>query len=1227
MNAIEERLKRILNDRIVIIDGAMGTLIQQHHLQETDFRGEQFSNHSYDLKGNIDILNITQPQLIRYLHQAYLDAGADIIETCTFNANTISQSDYKLEESVYEINKSAASLAKGIASEYTAKTPDKPRFVAGVLGPTNKTLSISPDINNPAFRSVTFDQMAQAYYEQIRGLVDGGVDILLIETVFDTLNCKSALYAIQEYFITSGTSLPVMVSGTIVDISGRTLSGQTVEAFWISIAHAPHLLSVGLNCSLGARQMRPYIEELSAVADCYVSMHPNAGLPNALGEYDETPEIMAHSIEECLKKGYVNIVGGCCGTTPHHIKLIADGAKKYPPRKPAEKRPFLCLSGLEELVIRPESNFINIGERTNVAGSRNFKDLILNGNYESAVSIAHQQVENGAQIIDVNMDEGLLDSKKAMETFLNSIAVEPDIARIPVMVDSSQWDVIEAGLKCLQGKGIVNSISLKNGEERFKELARNIRHYGAAVLVMAFDEQGQATTYERRISILQRAYKILTEEIGFLPQDVILDPNVLTIATGIDEHNNYAVDFIRAIKWIKENLPLAPVSGGISNVSYSFRTCETVRRAMHSVFLYHAIKAGLTMGIVNAGQLDIYEEIQKILLELVEDVLLNRRPDATERLVAYANTFEKHEVEQKKEQVWRTLPPEERLKYSLVNGIADYVIEDTEAVRKQCQAPLDIIEGSLMDGMKTVGELFSSGKMFLPQVIKSARVMKKAVAYLMPFLEAYKDTPLKEKKRATIVLATVKGDVHDIGKNIVNVVLSCNNYKVVDLGVMVPSETILQTAKNENADMIGLSGLITPSLDEMIHIAKEMERDKFTVPLLVGGATTSRIHTAVKIDPHYSGAVVHILDASKSVPVVSQLASEKQKNTYIDSIKNEYANLREDFLQRAGEKYISISEARLNKLKINWNTTRIPKPRTAGVSVFKDYPLSEIRKYINWKPFFFVWELDGMYPQILNDPRTGTEAKKLLNDAQKMLDQMVDERLVHPNGVIGIFPANSVGDDIELYTDDSRTVALTAFHTVRQQVKKENGIPNRALADYIAPKESCIKDYVGCFVVTAGFEALQLSKYYKKEKDDYKSIMTQALADRIAEAFAELLHHRVRKKLWAYASDEDLTVDEILQGKYQGIRPAPGYPSYPDHSEKQVIFKILDAENNGGVSLTEHFAMNPPSSICGLYFAHTDANYFSIGKIGKDQVQDYSVRKELSLEETEKLLSTMLNYK
>ncbi|OGU37246.1 MAG: methionine synthase [Ignavibacteria bacterium RIFOXYB2_FULL_35_12] len=1230
MNYTLESLQNILQKRILVLDGAMGTMIQRHKLTEKDFRGERFKDHSHDLKGNNDLLNITHPEIIKNIHKAYLEAGADIIETNTFSANSISQADYKLEHTAYEINFEAAKIAKAAAQEFTAQNPSKPRFVAGALGPTNRTASLSPDVNDPGYRAITFDKLAKAYGEQAKGLIDGGTDILLVETIFDTLNAKAAIYAIQEYCNKNNINIPVMISGTIVDQSGRTLSGQTTEAFWISVSHTKNLLCVGLNCSLGGKQMRPFIEELSRIAPVFVSIYPNAGLPNEMGEYDETAEAMSEILNDFGENGFFNIVGGCCGTTPEHIKAITKVAKNIKPRKIPDGKPFLQLSGLEPLIVRPESNFINVGERTNITGSKNFAKHILAGNYNSALSIARNQVDGGAQILDVNLDEGLLDSEEAMTKFLNLLSSEPDIAKLPIMIDSSKWSVIEAGLKCIQGKCIVNSISLKEGEEAFKEHAKKIRQYGAAIIVMAFDEKGQGDSFQRRVEICERAYKILTKEIGFPPQDIIFDPNVLTLATGIEEHNNYGVDFIEAVRWIKQNLPLTKVSGGISNVSFSFRGNIVVREAMHSAFLYHSIKAGLDMGIVNAGQLEVYEEIPKNLLALVEDVILNRHPEATERLVAFAETVKQKDKEVAKIEEWRNWSVEERLKHSLVKGIDEFIEKDTEEARNNYPKPLNIIEGPLMAGMNVVGDLFGAGKMFLPQVVKSARVMKKSVAYLIPFLEVEKQNTGAKIGAGRILLATVKGDVHDIGKNIVGVVLGCNNYEIIDLGVMVSSEKILQAAIDHSVDVIGLSGLITPSLDEMVHVAKEMERLNMKLPLLIGGATTSRVHTAVKIAPNYGAPVVHVLDASRSVPVVSNLINPdtKVQSDFMQSVKAEYDQVRINHSKKlAAKNFVSLSQARQNRFSSDWNKLQIKKPEKLGVTLLQNYSLSALRKYIDWTPFFLTWELKGKYPAIFKNDKYGKEATRLFEDANKLLDRIINENLIAASGAFGLFPANTVAiDDIEIYSDDSRKGVRNVLHTLRSQGEKAQDSHNLALADYIAPKESRLKDYIGAFAVTAGIGIERIVQQFEKDYDDYNSIMMKALADRLAEAFAEHLHELVRKKYWGYSSEENLSSDELIKETYQGIRPAPGYPAQPDHTEKRTIFELLDVEKNVGITLTESLAMHPAASVCGLYFAHPEAKYFNVGKIGKDQVLDYHKRKGMSIDETERWLRPILNY-
>ena len=1225
------KIKKILDQRIMVLDGAMGTMIQRQGLEEIDFRGEKFKHHPYDLKGNNDILSITQPEIIKNIHREYFNAGADIVETNTFNGTSISQADYHTEEYVYDIHFSAAKIAKEVAEEFNNKDNNKPRFVAGALGPTNKTLSLSPDVNYPGFRAVTFDQMMKSYYDTARALIDGGVDILIIETIFDTLNAKAAIYAVDKICSEKGINLPIMISGTIIDQSGRTLSGQTTEAFWISIAHTKNLLSVGLNCSLGAEQMRPFVEEFSNIANVYLSVYPNAGLPNEMGEYDETPKITSGILEEFAESGFINLVGGCCGTTPAHIKAISEKVKKFKPRIIPQQEPFLRLSGLEPVVVRPETNFVNIGERTNVAGSKKFARLIKEENYEEALSVARHQVEGGAQLIDINMDEGMIESEVVMTKFLNLIATEPDIAKLPIILDSSKWSVIKAGLKCLQGKGIVNSISLKEGEEEFINHAKVILQFGAAVIVMAFDENGQADTFERKIKICERAYEILTKQVGFAPQDIIFDPNILTIATGMDEHNNYAVNYIEAAKWIKRNLPLAKVSGGVSNLSFSFRGNSVVREAMHSAFLYHAIKAGMDMGIVNAGQLEIYEEIPKDLLVLVEDVIFNRKKEATENLLEYAETVKGKNKGETKSEEWRDFPVEERLTHSLVKGIVDYIEQDTEEARKNYSKPIEVIEGPLMDGMRVVGDLFGSGKMFLPQVIKSARVMKKAVAYLNPFIEVEKqNSKSSSKKGIKILLATVKGDVHDIGKNIVGVVLGCNNYNIIDLGVMVPSDKILQTAIDENVDIIGLSGLITPSLDEMVHVAKEMERKGLKKPLLIGGATTSRIHTAVKITPNYSGSTIHVLDASISVPIISNLLNinKKEQEDFINKYKNKYEELRINYLRRMSEKnLITLDEARNNLFKINWNEAGIKTPNNLGVIKLNNYSLKEIAKYIDWTPFFLTWEMKGRYPQIFENEKLGTEAKKLFDDANKLLNKIIRDKLLTANGVVGVFPANSVNfDDIEIYSNEKREVTLTILHTLRQQIQKSKNKPNIALADFIAPKETGKNDYIGAFAVTTGIGLEKIVDKFEKEHDDYNSILAKALADRLAEAFTELLHEKVRKEYWGFSFEENLTNEEKIKEKYIGIRPAPGYPAQPDHTEKSIIFDLLNVTENTGITLTESLVMYPAASVCGLYFSHPESKYFNVGKLSKDQILDYHRRKGMSVAEVEKWLGVNLIY-
>ncbi|SHG20065.1 methionine synthase (B12-dependent) [Fodinibius roseus] len=1223
-----DQIKDLLQDRILILDGAMGTMIQQHNLSEEDYRGERFSDYGSDLKGNNDLLSLTQPDIIKDIHRRFLEAGSDIIETNTFNSTSISQADYHMEDLAYELNVAAARNAREVADRMTEQTPDKPRLVAGAIGPTNKTLSLSPDVEDPGYRAITFDQLKESYAEQIRGLDDGGVDILLVETIFDTLNAKAAIYAIHKHAEQTGRALPVMISGTIVDQSGRTLSGQTTEAFWISISHTKNLLSVGLNCSLGSKQMRPYIEEMANVATCYTSLYPNAGLPDEMGEYNESPEFMADQLRDYAESDFVNLVGGCCGTTPDHIKAIARAAAECCPRQIPEQKPYLRLSGLEPLVVRPDTNFVNIGERTNVMGSRKFKRLIKNEQYEEALSVARQQVENGAQIIDINMDEGMIESEEVMVEFMQLLAAEPDISRVPVMIDSSKWSVLKAGLKTAQGKCVVNSISLKEGEKEFMEQAREILNFGAAVVVMGFDEQGQADNYERRIEIAERAYTILTEEVGFAPQDIILDPNILTVATGIEEHNNYAVDFINATRWIKENLPLAKVSGGLSNISFSFRGNNKVREAMHSAFLYHSIQAGLDMAIVNAGQLEVYEEIPDKLRKLVEDVLLNRRDDATQRLVDYAEEIKDDSTETEEEvQAWREEPVEERIKHALVKGIVDHIVNDVEEARQKYPHPIEVIEGPMMSGMDVVGDLFGSGKMFLPQVVKSARVMKKGVAHLIPYIEKEKEKNKNSKPKAKVLLATVKGDVHDIGKNIVAVVLRCNNFDVIDLGVMVPADKILEEARQNKVDIIGLSGLITPSLDEMVHVAKELKREQFNQPLLIGGATTSRMHTAVKIEPNYDQPVIHVLDASRSVSVTGNLVSETLRNEFIKKKENEYLKLRKRHQSRSSRKtYLPLNEARENAAEIDWESTEIVPPNEPGKHVFDNYPLEEIRSYIDWGPFFIAWQMKGKFPEVLEDEKYGEEAQKLFDDANDLLDRIIDQQLLKAKAVLGLYPANAVGDDIELYSDDRRSEVLTTFHTLRQQAQKRRGQPNRALSDFVAPRETGIADYMGGFAVTAGIGAPELVRRFEDNHDDYNAILTKALADRLAEAFTELLHEKVRKKIWGYAPDEDYSNKALIREQYDGIRPAAGYPAQPDHTEKRILFDLLDAEEEADIHLTEHFAMHPAASVSGLYFAHPESSYFNVGNLGKDQIEDYARRKGMSVKEVERWLGSNLNY-
>ena len=1217
-----EELKDRLHQRIVVLDGAMGTMIQKRNLAEADFRGTRFATHPCDVKGNNDLLVLTQPDLISSIHQEYLEAGADIIETNTFNSTAISMADYQMEHLAYELNVAGATAARKAADAAMHKDPSRSRIVAGVLGPTNRTASMSPDVNNPAFRAVTFEQLRQAYAEQVRGLVEGGSDLLLVETIFDTLNAKAAFFAIDQYCQEQGLSIPVMVSVTITDQSGRTLSGQTIEAFWHSIADAEPF-SVGINCALGAKQMRPYIEELSKRAPVYISCHPNAGLPNAFGGFDETPERMAADLREFAGNGWLNIVGGCCGSTPEHIAAIAEAVRDLPPHQVVEPDHVTRLSGLEPLTIRPELNFVNVGERTNVTGSPKFSRLIREGQFEEALAVARQQVEGGAQLIDVNMDEAMLDSENAMVQFLNLIASEPDICRVPVMVDSSKWSVIEAGLQCVQGKGVVNSISLKEGEETFKAQARLVKRYGAAVVVMAFDETGQADTIDRKVEICTRAYKILTEDVAFPPQDIIFDPNILTVATGIEEHNNYAVNFIEAIRQIKATLPYCKVSGGVSNISFSFRGNNVVREAMHAAFLYHAIQAGLDMAIVNAGQLGVYEEIPKDLLELVEDVLLNRRPDATERLVEFAETVQQQGKAVVKADAWRENSVEARLSHALVKGIVEFIDTDVEEARQKYDKPLKIIEGPLMDGMNVVGELFGAGKMFLPQVVKSARVMKKAVAYLLPFMDQEKEAS-GSSAQGKVLMATVKGDVHDIGKNIVGVVLGCNNYEVIDLGVMVPCDKILTRAKEEQVDMIGLSGLITPSLEEMAYNATEMARQGFDVPLLIGGATTSKAHTAVKIAPGYHEPVVHVTDASLAVNVVRQLLSKEEKPGFVEKVRQQQQQSREAYEgKKTQKKLLPLVEARHRRTPIDWQTSERATPGFLGTRVIEDQPLSDLVPVIDWSPFFHTWELKGRYPKIFEDPIVGSRAKELFEDAQGLLKEILDNRLLTARAVYGLFPANSVDDDVEVYKDESRSEVLATFHTLRQQLEKPEGDANYALADFIAPKSTGVADYLGGFAVTTGIGIEALCERFEKDHDDYNSIMAKALADRLAEAFAEWLHREVREA-WGYGKEEHLSAEDLIRERYRGIRPAPGYPACPDHTEKRILFDLLDAERHTGIHLTETFAMFPASSVSGLYFAHPQAKYFAVGKIDHDQVKDYAARKQMDVATVQRWLSPNL---
>ncbi|HYK81265.1 MAG TPA: methionine synthase [Micropepsaceae bacterium] len=1219
-------LKREARERILVLDGAWGVMIQNYHLSEADFRKARFRDHPRDLKGNNDLLVLTQPDIIREIGRAYLHAGADIIESNSFNSTSISQADYGLESLVVELNETAARLAREVCDEFS--TPDRPRFVAGVLGPTNRTASLSPDVNDAGYRNTSFDALAATYADSTRALIRGGADLIMIETVFDTLNAKAAIYGIEEVFAQMGERLPVWISGTITDLSGRTLTGQTTEAFWHSVRHA-NPFAIGLNCALGPKELRPHVSDLSEIADTLTSAHPNAGLPNAFGGYDETPESMAAHIGEFAREGLVNIVGGCCGTTPEHIRAFAETVGGLPPRKIPDKPRRLRLSGLEPFTLTPEMNFVNVGERTNITGSAKFRKLITAGDFEAALEVARSQVESGAQLIDINMDEGLIDSEATMARFLNLAAGEPDIARVPVMIDSSKWSVIEAGLKCVQGKPIVNSISLKEGEEAFVASAEKVRRYGAAVVVMAFDEKGQADTAERKFQICRRAYDILVDRVGFPPEDIIFDPNIFAVATGIEEHNDYGRAYIDAVTRIRQALPFTHVSGGVSNFSFSFRGNDRVREAMHSVFLYHAIHAGMDMGIVNAGNLPVYEDVPTELRDGIEDVLFNRRPEATERLLELAQKYRSSGAEADPEitLAWRALPVGERLTHALVHGIADFVMDDVEEARQQATRPLDVIEGPLMTGMNVVGDLFGSGKMFLPQVVKSARVMKKAVAYLIPFMEAEK-LGAKRESAGRIVMATVKGDVHDIGKNIVGVVLQCNGYEVEDLGVMVSAARILETAREKNADVIGLSGLITPSLDEMCHVAAEMEREGFDIPLLIGGATTSRVHTAVKIHPNYTrGQTVYVTDASRAVGVVASLISKETRASFVGDVRSEYARIIASHdVNRGPQRRLTLGQARANRFAPDWASYTPPAPRFLGTRSFDAYDLAELVPYIDWSPFFQAWEMKGRYPAILDDEKSGVVARALFADAQAMLARIVKEKWLTARASIGFWPAESEGEDIVLYTDETRKTRLATFHTLRQQVARERQTANLALADFVAPAGIGKHDYVGGFVVTTGFGEEAIAERFKADKDDYNAILLSALADRLAEAFAERMHQRVRREFWAYAPGETLSNEELIGEAYSGIRPAPGYPAQPDHTEKGTLFRVLDAEKSSGVKLTENYAMWPGSSVSGLYLSHPESRYFGVGKVERDQVEDYARRKNWTLEEAERWLGPVLNY-
>jgi 5-methyltetrahydrofolate--homocysteine methyltransferase len=1220
-------LANLLEQRIAILDGGMGTMIQSYRLEESDYRGERFAEHGVDLFGNNDLLSLTCPNIIRDIHRAYLEAGADIVETNTFNSTSVAMADYAMEELAYELNCSGARLARE-AADAVAEATGQPRFVAGVLGPTNRTASLSPDVNNPGFRNVSYDELVAAYTDAIKGLLDGGSDILLVETIFDTLNAKAALFAIQRYFSKHEVKVPVMISGTITDASGRTLSGQTTEAFWNSVRHVKPI-SVGLNCALGAKELRPYVQELSRIAETHVSAHPNAGLPNEFGEYDDTPEYMAGLVKEFADSGFLNIVGGCCGTTPAHIEAIAKAMAGLPPRTVPAPEQVCRLSGLEPFTIGPDSLFVNVGERTNVTGSKRFAKLILNGDYEKALNVARQQVNNGAQIIDVNMDEGMLDSEEAMVTFLQLIAAEPDISRVPIMLDSSKWSVIESGLKCVQGKAVVNSISLKEGEESFLEQARLVRQYGAAVIVMAFDEQGQADSIERKVAICERAYHLLVNKLDFPPEDIIFDPNIFAIATGIEEHDGYAVAFVEAVKQLKERLPFALVSGGVSNVSFSFRGNNPVREAIHSVFLYHAIDAGMDMGIVNAGQLAVYESIEPDLRERVEDVVLNRRSDATERLLAVADGLQGMKKDPVAAKAWRSLPVAERIVHALVHGDASHIETDVEEIRPSFERPLEVIEGPLMTGMDVVGDLFGAGKMFLPQVVKSARVMKKAVAYLLPYIEAAKANDPGSSSKGVVLMATVKGDVHDIGKNIVGVVLQCNNFEVVDMGVMVPRDKILDKAIEVGASCIGLSGLITPSLDEMVRVAAEMSRREMTIPLMIGGATTSKVHTAVKIEPKYAHGVVYVTDASRAVSVASRLINSSDSGPYREEIASEYQEVRERrAAQGSGRKGVSLGAARRAALRIDFASAPPRKPRVMGRQVFEEYDLEALRARIDWTPFFHTWEMKGRgFPAILTDERLGEQASVLYEDAQKMLDQLIEEKWLTARAVVGIYPANRQGtDDIAIFSDEDRREKVAVIHSLRQQNRKASGGANLALADFVAPPESGVSDYVGGFAVTAGVGIEERLRKFEAEHDDYQAILLKALADRLAEAFAEHLHERVRREFWGYATEESLSNEELIAESYQGIRPAPGYPACPDHTEKRTLFELLDVTEAIGVQLTESCAMWPAAAVSGWYFGHEQARYFGVGRLGRDQVVDYAKRKGWSVEEAEQWLAPSLGY-